>query len=246
MCVCAADQQDGFGGGNVLEDNLLFAWVLETNDHGAVNSWDRVPFTTLVGSTPGRPSDIPALNHIRHNFIINSGTTGLGTTGGIWNLDHDDGSAHYDDFSNFLVYAGTKNYLGDTKKIRANVIVQPDVGRSSTPFCHQEVQDWTMEPKKPYGEYFTDNICLMRQGGTMLSTACDLSSGLPLRSMMAITSNNTYYSAGGASSMVACGWENGSAWGKLQAGGMEAGSVARPTQPTVAEIVALGRQALGV
>ena len=80
----------------------------------------------------------------------------------------------------------------------------------------------------------------------MLSTACDLSSGLPLRSMMAITSNNTYYSAGGASSMVACGWENGSAWGKLQAGGMEAGSVARPTQPTVAEIVALGRQALGV
>jgi hypothetical protein len=60
----------------------------------------------------------------QHNFIINSGSTGLGTTGGIWNLDHDDGSALYDDFSNFLVYAGTKNYLGDTKRIRSNVIVQ--------------------------------------------------------------------------------------------------------------------------
>ena len=63
----------------------------------------RVPFTTLLGSTPGKPSDLPALNHIRHNFVINSGSSGLGTTGGIWNLDHDDGSALYDDFSNFLV-----------------------------------------------------------------------------------------------------------------------------------------------
>ena len=157
---------------------------------------DRVPFTTLVGSTSGQPSDRPALNHIRvrgcarsaptiktsqwshkttfvlahgyksmvppagpvaarfliliiqspgvreavslpqHNYIINSGCTGLGTTGGIWDLDHDDGSALYDDFSNFPVYAGTKNYLGDTKRIRSNVIVQVrSLTRYSTLAC---------------------------------------------------------------------------------------------------------------
>ena len=86
----------------------------------------------------------------------------------------------------------------------------------------------------------------MRGRGTMLSAPCNLSLELPLRSMMAITSNNTYYSGGGEASMELCGWDAGSAWGKLQAGGMEAGSVVRTEMPSVAEIIALGKQALGV
>ena len=160
--------------------------------------------------------------------------------------DHDDGSAYYDDYSNFLVYAGTKNYLGDTKKIHGNVIIQPDVGRSLTPFCHQEASDWTMEPTKPFGEYFFNNICVMRTSGSMMSASCDPSSKLPLRSMMAITVNNTYYSNAGPAAMELCGWDNGTAWPKLQAGGMESGSRVDMQLPATAQVIAWGRIALGV
>ena len=38
---------DGFGGGNLVERNLMFNWVRETGDHGNFNSWDRLPFLKL-------------------------------------------------------------------------------------------------------------------------------------------------------------------------------------------------------
>jgi hypothetical protein len=50
------------------------------------------------------------MTHIRSNFILQEGSKGLGTTGGIFALCHDDGSAYYADEGNFLVYAGMKNY----------------------------------------------------------------------------------------------------------------------------------------
>jgi hypothetical protein len=53
------------------------------------------------------------------------GSTGEGTTGSIWALDHDDGSAYYEDFHNLLVYAGTKNYLGNMKRIGMYVVGLP-------------------------------------------------------------------------------------------------------------------------
>ena len=80
----------------------------------------------------------------------------------------------------------------------------------------------------------------------MRSAPCDPSLRLPLRSMMAITANNTYYTVGGEASMELCGWGAGGAWAKLQAGVMEAGSKVRTAMPSAAEIVAMGRKALGV
>ena len=40
--------QDGLGGGNTVEQNLLFNMVRETNDHGAFNSWDRCSDQTAL------------------------------------------------------------------------------------------------------------------------------------------------------------------------------------------------------
>ena len=37
---------DGFGGGNVIRNNLLFNFCRETSDHGPFNSWDRQPYLT--------------------------------------------------------------------------------------------------------------------------------------------------------------------------------------------------------
>ena len=42
---------DGFGGGDLLEHNLLFNWVRESGDHGNFNSWDRVPYITNIGES---------------------------------------------------------------------------------------------------------------------------------------------------------------------------------------------------
>merc|ERR1712151_1412381 len=116
----------------------------------------------------GNHSDLagitPSWNRIQRNFIINFGSSGLGTTGGVWNLDHDDGSAYYQDYHNFLVFAGTKNYLGDHKHFMGNVIIHPDAGLSSTPYCHQEASDWglTQESKVSWGERWESNMCVMQ------------------------------------------------------------------------------------
>ena len=61
---------DGFGGGNVIERNLIFNMVRETGDHGPFNSWDRVPYITTIGS--GKPSVVPAYRTIARNFIIST------------------------------------------------------------------------------------------------------------------------------------------------------------------------------
>jgi hypothetical protein len=34
--------------------NIVFNQVRETNDHGPLNSWDRAPYVTLRGATPGK------------------------------------------------------------------------------------------------------------------------------------------------------------------------------------------------
>ena len=47
---------DGFGGGDVISNNLVFSACRESGDHGPFNSWDRQPFLTTVRT--GKPSMI--------------------------------------------------------------------------------------------------------------------------------------------------------------------------------------------
>ena len=39
---------DAMGGGDAVKKNLVFDFVRETADHGAENSWNRLPFYTTV------------------------------------------------------------------------------------------------------------------------------------------------------------------------------------------------------
>ena len=41
----AVNINDGFGGGNHMIGNLLFNTCRESGDHGAWNSWDRIPYS---------------------------------------------------------------------------------------------------------------------------------------------------------------------------------------------------------
>ena len=119
----AINFNDGFGGANEIEHNLLFNTCRESGDHGAFNSWDRLPFFTTVrdGATP---STVPALNDVHNNFIV----ANYAADGGC--LDNDDGSSYYAIHHNFCVYGGHKqNFDGNSKTGDHNVYVFPQVGR---------------------------------------------------------------------------------------------------------------------
>ena len=112
---------DGFGGGAEIESNLLFNTCRESGDHGAFNSWDRLPYITKVrdGKTP---STVPAVNNVHNNFIV----ANYAADGGC--LDNDDGSSYYDIHHNFCVFGGHKqNFDGHSKRGFANVYAYPSV-----------------------------------------------------------------------------------------------------------------------
>jgi hypothetical protein len=98
---------DGFAGGDTMKGNLIANCVRESGDHGPFNSWDRVPYITDIGSTPGKPTIIPALRDISQNFIISTYSSQEA-------IDTDDGSAYYNTHDNFFVYAanGLKSDFG--------------------------------------------------------------------------------------------------------------------------------------
>merc|ERR1712100_588837 len=96
---------DGFGGGDNLNTNLVFSTCRESGDHGPFNSWDRQPYLTTVNNET--PSLRMAWREIHHNFFIDNYSPQEG-------VDNDDGSAYYKTHDNFLVYGhqGMKNDFG--------------------------------------------------------------------------------------------------------------------------------------
>eukprot|EP00750_Incisomonas_marina_P029589 INCI7199.2.p1 GENE.INCI7199.2~~INCI7199.2.p1 ORF type:complete len:934 (-),score=146.71 INCI7199.2:719-3520(-) len=96
---------DGFGGGDLIQRNLVFSTCRESGDHGPFNSWDRQPFKTLIKN--GNPSMIMQWREISHNFFIDNYSPQE-------DVDNDDGSCYYLTHNNFLVYGGRgmKNDFG--------------------------------------------------------------------------------------------------------------------------------------
>merc|ERR1712019_81196 len=96
---------DGFGGGDDLNTNIVFSSCRESGDHGPFNSWDRQPYLTTVND--GTPSMRMAWREIHHNFLIDNYSPQEG-------VDNDDGSAYYHTHHNFMMYGhqGMKNDFG--------------------------------------------------------------------------------------------------------------------------------------
>jgi hypothetical protein len=114
-----------FMGGDLLEGNVIFDMVRETGDHGTFNSWSRREWfydCALAPSIPmaRQPRDpsglclMPALIRTQHNFFI-------GPAG--WNMDHDDGSSNFHDFSNVVYQGGYKYRDGQNRNMTANLMV---------------------------------------------------------------------------------------------------------------------------
>eukprot|EP00750_Incisomonas_marina_P033516 INCI9889.3.p1 GENE.INCI9889.3~~INCI9889.3.p1 ORF type:complete len:911 (+),score=132.78 INCI9889.3:121-2853(+) len=97
---------DGMGGGNLLENNLIFNMVRETQDHGTFNSWNRQPFFVKRDEYPNG-TYIPLYTEIKGNFWMNDYNSQEA-------VDNDDGSCYYSTHDNFFPFSdnGLKNDFG--------------------------------------------------------------------------------------------------------------------------------------
>lgn len=151
---------DGFGGGHILARNVIFNQVLESGDHGPINTWSRSAYKQVVN---GQLTTTPEWNRIDQNFIMigpkfgslygpGMGPCSNGSPefychkgGGslISCLDHDDGSEYYLNTRNICVFAGMKNYIGQNKIWDSNLIVYPEGARSQNRSAGSTSCIWT-------------------------------------------------------------------------------------------------------
>merc|ERR1712194_109874 len=232
----AINYNDGFGGGGVIRHNLLFNTCRESGDHGAFNSWDRLPYITTIND--GTPSTVPKRNDVHNNFIV----ANYAADGGC--LDNDDGSAYYDIHHNFCVYGGHKaNFDGHSKRSFFNIHVHPQV--YGTKCIDEEGEGQDTHTSGPYGlppagyaEEYTDNICILPSAGTPYMVAAgslqdrkDFNTGLVLR-------NNTIWIPGGDSaSLVSVGGTQVS-FADFQKSGFDPSSRVVAGAPSMDQIVA--------
>merc|ERR1719362_785891 len=120
----AININDGFGGGTVIEQNLLFNTCRESGDHGPINTWDRQPYLSDVRS--GTPSLVPAYNQMSRNFLFANFGAGFG-------VDNDDTSSWYNITGNVLYQGGGLkcDYDGHDKHFSGNLLVQATIGACS-------------------------------------------------------------------------------------------------------------------
>lgn len=114
---------EGTWGGHLIEFNDVFSTVLETNDHGAFNSWGRDRFWH---PNRAKMNDIFALHPelykkdavatvtIRNNrFQCDFG----------WDIDLDDGSSNYDIYNNVMLAGGLKLREGFRRHAFNNIMI---------------------------------------------------------------------------------------------------------------------------
>ena len=176
---------DGFGGGNVVKNNLLFNFVRETHDHGPINSWDRQPYLTEV--LDGKTMSLTqAESIITQNLIV-------GNYHSFWPIDHDDGSCYYTDTHNVIAYGGAKNYLGHSKVTSNNIFIYPGgLDAYPNPYYHC-ANSFSTSRELPqasgWDEVFSDNICITNNPN-IYKFSCTLTDNAGLVPM---STNNTFY-----------------------------------------------------
>jgi len=168
---------DGFIGGDIIENNLLFNLVRETGDHGPFNSWDRMPY--VYGFPDG--VIVPETHVIQHNFIINRNF--LGATYGSRTLDHDDGSNAYLDINNLLLYGSVKFRDGCNREASQNLIINDQIMSSEMQFLCNFTEISSQE-------VFSDNVVVTYSPWGLAYECYELPS---VRNPPFISQNNRFY-----------------------------------------------------
>lgn len=154
----AINFNDALGGGNTIENNLLWNTCRESGDHGAINSWDRMPFLHDIGPG-GEPSFTPVPTTIANNFIF----ANYGSSQGV---DNDDGSSYFDSHDNvFYMADGFKmDYGGHDSLFHSNLVVNyPYDGQNCV-----NIGGFL----KGHGDGFYNNTCLVGIGGKRKPSGC--------------------------------------------------------------------------
>jgi hypothetical protein len=117
---------DGTWGGHKIEQCDVFDTVLETNDHGAFNSWGRDRWWRLQGADPNKLlldpkfSALPTLDAMLPNTLIR---TRWACEHG-WDIDLDDGSTNYRIVENLCLCGGIKLREGFLRVVENNIMVR--------------------------------------------------------------------------------------------------------------------------
>merc|ERR1711998_442510 len=231
---------DGFGGGAEIVNNLLFNTCRESGDHGAFNSWDRLPYITTYND--GTPSTVPKVNNVHNNFIV----ANYAADGGC--LDNDDGSSYYDIHHNFCMYGGHRqNFDGHSKRSFGNIHVHPQV--YGTKCIDEEAEGWGFDPPasagpyglppKGYAEEYTDNICILPKAGDpyLVSQGGSLDDRKAFENSMVLRNNTVYIPGGDAESVVTVAGQQLS-FAEFQDHGFDPSSKIIAGAPSTAQIAA--------
>jgi len=203
----AINFNDGLGGGNLVEGNVIFDTCRESGDHGPINSWDRMPFLT---DTTGSPSFAALPTHTRHNLI-------WANYGASQGFDNDDGSSFYYTHHNvFYQSDGFKmDYGGHSSRFYDNLVYAD--GRKS---CYG-----TGSFLEGQADTFVNNTCIVARGGS--ANGDDAAPSLGHMYQCSIKgmnpTYNRYYTDTG-NGTFACGNQEGLTLQSMQQQGFELGS----------------------
>ena len=117
---------DGTWGGHIIEHCDVFDTVLETNDHGAFNSWGRDRWWRLQGADPDKLlldpkfAALPTLDAMLPITLIR---TRWACEHG-WDIDLDDGSSNFHIVENLCLCGGIKLREGFLRVVENNIMVR--------------------------------------------------------------------------------------------------------------------------
>jgi hypothetical protein len=224
---------------------------------GAFNSWDRIPYSWRAWNASALD---PLVTNIHSNFVLTNYHQS-------WPLDHDDGSNAYNDTSNFLVWGGSKQYLGFAKRSAGNAYIYADYtpaavalanlggmgagaaaaleakygGRVGNGWGTCAMAYGTASFQPPLADTWEGNTCIVAASAHIFDfNGCHPAT--PNDGNIPALTGNTYATGDGAYALK-CGGET---WtlAQAQAAGVDVGSSLVPV-PSNDAILALGHQLLG-
>ena len=166
MPRAAINFNDDFCGGTRLEANLLFNAVLDTGEHGTVNSWGRQPLLYTDEAT-GEPALAGAPRQVVRNLVVR--TSYRGQSSNLWALDKDDGSSRYLEAGNVLLFGAIKDRDGLERNASGNLLLLPDAALFAGTATHGAL---TVQVSGFEWDRFTNNTVVLLPNTTSAFVEC--------------------------------------------------------------------------